>query len=119
MVQCVKFEKEMEALEKDEEFMRRVEITKAILEMNLIERHDNAMEIQLAQGKTGATQWKLERINPSRWGNKPKEVEDIPRVVIVEIPGLEDIVREGREARDAAMAPDSTAEETEDADNDD
>jgi len=90
-------DEEMEVLEKDEKFMRRVEVTKSILELNLLEDHQDAMNLQLAQGKTAAVQWKLEHVNPARWGrgNGDDGGSDIPGVVIVEIPGLEDYLNRG------------------------
>lgn len=91
-------DKEMEALEKDARFIRRVETTKSILEMNLLESHNDAMELQIAQGKTTAVQWKLERINPTKWGKVSNDDggNDTPAVVIVEIPGLEDYINRDR-----------------------
>ncbi len=115
-------DEEMETLEKDEKFMRRVTVTGAILEMNLIESHDSAMDIQLAEGKTGAVQWKLERINPSRWGKATKdEGGDAPRVMIVEIPGLEKLMEERHEpdSDSSPLTPFSILQDEEDADSDD
>jgi len=111
-------DQEMETLEKDEEFMRRVDITKSILEMNLIERHDSAMDIQLAQGKTGAVQWKLERINPSKWGKVPGELNsNAPAVLIVEIPGLNNPLNQEDHIGNALPKEDSETLEDEDANN--
>lgn len=88
-------EEEMEQLTNDESFLHRVEVTKAILEMNLLEDHHDAMQLQLAEGKTTAVQWKLERLNPNKWGKTTADnnPDNTPKIVIVEIPGLEEYMK--------------------------
>lgn len=86
-------EEEMEALEQSPEFQKKVNAREAIQEMQLLEKHKSAMDEAAIRGSAGAIQWKLERINPSRWGKTQKDDEsDAPKVVIVEIPGLENYI---------------------------
>jgi hypothetical protein len=59
---------EIDEIESDPDFLREIKLHHAISEMELLEKHEEAMELQVEQGKTSAVQWKLERVNPRRWG---------------------------------------------------
>jgi hypothetical protein len=75
---CTK--KEIEELEQNEEFQSTIEINQAILEKDLLEQHDRVSEIASERGQAAPLQWKLERVNPSRWGGRTKIETDKPLV---------------------------------------
>ncbi len=64
---------EIDQLDEDKKFLRQIKFHYAISEFQLLEKHDRAMHNQLTEGKTGAAQWKLERMNPKRWGKDDKK----------------------------------------------
>ena len=64
---------EIEYLDKDEDFQLLVKQEAILEEYQLLEKHEIAMEIALSRGNTMAIQWKLEKLNPKKWG---KEKED-------------------------------------------
>ena len=68
-------EEEMDEIANDEHFAEIVEQYQAIHEYDLLTKHQTAMDIQISTGRSGAVQWKLEKINPGRWG---KDDETIP-----------------------------------------
>lgn len=61
---------EIDVLESDADFMRKLSINDAILEKNLLAKHDLAMDEAITKGSAAAVQWRLERINPGRWAHK-------------------------------------------------
>lgn len=70
---------ELDEIESDETFIRLIDIYAAIEERDLIVKFNRAMEDELHSGKTHAVRWKLERVNPRRWGQRdsggsPREV---------------------------------------------
>jgi len=73
---------DIEELDKDEDFQKDIEVTEIILEKDLLERHNTAMEIAVNKGNANAVQWKLEKINPDRWGTK-KDETPIKGVLVV------------------------------------
>ena len=70
-------EEEIDDIERDKTFSRRIEIHEAICEKELLEKLEDAIDIAADKGKSSAIQWKLERINPRRWGNKEAEGRNI------------------------------------------
>lgn len=63
-------DEEVEKLEKDKKFMRRLKIENAIEEERLLNKHNVAIEEAVIRGNANSVQWKLERLNPGRWGSK-------------------------------------------------
>ena len=63
-------EKELNVLDNDESFQRRLLIEHAIEEERLLEKHNSAMTLAADRGSATSIQWKLERLNPRRWGSK-------------------------------------------------
>lgn len=63
-------DEELEELENDTVFLRKVKSHEALEEMRLLEKHEDAMIEGVAKGNASAVQWKLERINPDRWSAK-------------------------------------------------
>ena len=58
-------------LEDDLLFQRKVDVQKAIAEHDLLVRHNNATRIAEKRGNgQNAIQWRLEKLNPSRYSNK-------------------------------------------------
>ena len=75
--------KEIETIDKDKKFLERVNQYYAIEEYDLLVKHNNAMALAAVTGKTGAIQWKLERINPGRWGKEEEGVlKNIPNLTV-------------------------------------
>ncbi len=70
-------EEEIDNIEKDEKFNRKAEIYDAISEKELLDKLEKAIDIAVDKGKSSAIQWKLERLNPGRWGNKEAEKRNI------------------------------------------
>lgn len=62
-------EEEIEGLEKDKEFNKRIAAYEAISEKELLDKLEDAMDIAADRGNSSAIQWKLERLNP-KWANK-------------------------------------------------
>ena len=74
---------DIEKIEEDKSFLRQVKNYFAYAEFDLLERHEKAMNNQLVEGKTAAAQWKLERINPRRWGKEDsKQPPELPNLSV-------------------------------------
>jgi len=63
-------DEELEKLEEDTDFQKRIKIENAIEEERLLIKHNTAIEEAVIKGNASAVQWKLEKINSNRWGNK-------------------------------------------------
>lgn len=61
-------ESENVALREDASFMHDVNARSAINERVLLNKLDECMELNTAIGRSDEVRWKLERINPSKWG---------------------------------------------------
>ena len=61
---------EIEELQNDTEFVGFVKYTEAKRELDLLSMHQKASEIAASRGNATPLQWKLERLNPDRWGTK-------------------------------------------------
>ncbi len=84
IIQCVKLgmewlraalvaectEEEIDELENDANFMHKIQVNDAIEEVRLLEKHNDAISEAVVRGSATAVQWKLEHINPGRWGSK-------------------------------------------------
>lgn len=74
---------DIEKIEEDKSFLREVKNYFAYAEFALLEKHNNAMELQLIEGRTTAAQWKLERMNPRRWGREDsKQPPELPNLSV-------------------------------------
>lgn len=80
-------EDEIEGLEKDEEFNKRIAAYEAISEKELLDKLEDAMDIAADKGKSSAIQWKLERLNPARWASKELGREPVPSNFTIELVG--------------------------------
>ena len=67
-------EDEVNQLDNDRDFQRRMGIETAIEEKRLLDKHNSAMTLAADRGNAGPIQWKLEKLNPRRWGSKDKDV---------------------------------------------
>lgn len=63
-------DEELDVLEQDPVFQRRIKIETAIEEERLLNKHNAAIEEAVVRGKANPIQWKLEKLNPRRWGSK-------------------------------------------------
>ncbi len=63
-------DEELEKLEEDPKFNKRIKIEYAIEEERLLNKHNTAIEESVIKGNAHSVQWKLEKLNPGRWGNK-------------------------------------------------
>jgi len=63
-------DEELETLENDPKFNKRIKIEYAIEEERLLNKHNTAIEEAVIKGNAHSVQWKLEKLNPGRWGNK-------------------------------------------------
>jgi len=68
-------EEEIELLDKDAHFQQRLKEYEILEEYELLEKHQDGMDIALERGNTSAAQWKLERINPNKWGLQKQKVD--------------------------------------------
>ena len=78
---------EMEEIDNDEVFIKKIRNYQALAEYTLLERHEKAMQSQLSEGKTTAAQWKLEHMNPNRWGKEIKVDNTTPMNLNVTMSG--------------------------------
>ncbi|KKK58215.1 hypothetical protein LCGC14_3046690 [marine sediment metagenome] len=69
-VSCSK--EEIKTLENDEDFQYSVEVNNTLLEKDLLEDHNRVTEMCVDRGIAAPLQWKLERVNPGRWGGRTK-----------------------------------------------
>lgn len=76
-------DKEIESLESDEEMQREIKQTEYLLEKELLDHHKTVCEMQIEKGNAQPLQWKLERINPEKWGGKSnvKIDSDMPMAI--------------------------------------
>ena len=75
-------EDEIKELEKDLNFNQRIKEHDAIAEKELLDRLEDAIDVGVDKGKSSAIQWKLERINPKRWGSKEMDNNFIPNISV-------------------------------------
>ena len=66
-------EDEIELLEQDDVLVRRVRFEHAREEQRLLGNHNTAMDIAMERGNASPIQWRLERLNPRRWGAQNTE----------------------------------------------
>lgn len=76
---------EIEQLEADEEFQHSISIKQALLEKDLLQDHDTVIEKCVDHGVAAPLQWKLERLNPGRWGGRTKLETDKPLVGAINV----------------------------------
>jgi len=81
--------KEIEKLDEDKDFQDAIELHNAISELELLEQHEAAILLQAERGTTSAIQWKLERINPKRWGKDEKKGIDFPKNLHISLGGVD------------------------------
>lgn len=63
-------DEEVDFLENDKKFSKRLLIENALEEERLLTKHNAAIEEAIIKGKANPVQWKLEKLNPRRWGSK-------------------------------------------------
>ena len=63
-------DEELNVLDNDSIFNHRILIGNAIEEERLLNKHNSAMTVAADKGQAAPIQWKLERLNPRRWGSK-------------------------------------------------
>jgi len=80
-------EEEIEQLENDKVFKLKIEAYKAISEKELLDRLEDAMDIAVDRGNSSAIQWKLERLNPKKWGSKEMDRDFINPNITIELAG--------------------------------
>ncbi len=67
---------EIDKLDDDEHFQLLVQQEAILEEYELLEKHKTAMDLASSRGNTSAIQWKLEKLNPKKWGNDKEEEEN-------------------------------------------
>ena len=80
-------EPELTALEEDIEFQRRISIEMALEEHRLLSKHNAVIEEAAIRGNGAPIQWRLEKLNPRRYGNKESggTGNALPRKILYEI----------------------------------
>lgn len=63
-------DEEIEKLELDESFQKQVEIKYSLAEYNLLMKHNTALEVAKMKGNATPIQWRLDKLNPKKYGNK-------------------------------------------------
>jgi len=66
---------EIELLDNDEHFKLQLQEEEILEEYELLEKHQDGMNIALKRGNTSAVQWKLEKLNPNKWGSQKQKVD--------------------------------------------
>lgn len=78
--QCT--ERQVEILQIDKEFQRRVTYVYAQYEKDLLDLHSMSMLLAARRGNAGPAQWKLGKLNPSRWGEaKTEDGPTMPTII--------------------------------------
>lgn len=73
---------EIEILQKDSAFQRRISYNYAQYEKDLLDLHSASMFLAAKRGNPGPTQWKLGKLNPSRWGEaKSEDGPQMPTII--------------------------------------
>ena len=67
---------EIETLDKDKHFQLLVRQEAILEEYELLEKHKRVIDDAVLRGNASALQWKLEKINPKRWGKEKESEED-------------------------------------------
>jgi len=79
---------EIELLDKDKDFLKRIDQQYAIEEYALLTKHNVALEIAKTRGNASPIQWKLGKLNPKRWDSKDKEtILTVPESIKVNLVG--------------------------------
>jgi hypothetical protein len=79
-------EEEEDQLMEDEYFQRKLHRHYAILEINLLKRHDEATKTAESRGTgMGALQWRLEKINPQKYSSRDNGEEGFQGKVIINV----------------------------------
>jgi hypothetical protein len=69
-------ESEIDQLREDEDFQEEIGIVQAVEEYRLLESLDEAIHYAKNKGNSSGIQWKLERLNPDKWGKREKKTKD-------------------------------------------
>ncbi len=77
-------EDEEDELVDDEDFQREISRNYALLERDLLKRHDSATKTAELRGSgMTAIQWRLEKLNPNRYSSKDKGEESFTGKVVI------------------------------------
>ena len=60
---------EIDLLDKDELFQSLIEQQYKLAEYDLLKDHEIAMRTAINRGNANPVQWRLEKLNPDKWGN--------------------------------------------------
>ena len=63
-------QEDIDLLADDADFQRRIIIQDNMHEMELLETHNKICQVAEEKGQASPIQWKLERLNPGKWGGK-------------------------------------------------
>ena len=85
---CECTDTEIDVLEEDPVFQRRVKAQNALKEMELLQRHDNVIVEAEARGNGGPIQWRLGIVNPDRYSGKEKSDKKNERPMQVSLTGV-------------------------------
>ena len=79
---------EIDLLNDDPDFQRRIAIKQKLEERNLLERFDTGMGIAVQKGNVNPVIWKLGILNPDRYnrspGNKDQKPQDLKDAIVFE-----------------------------------
>ena len=75
---------DIEILTADAHFQDRIAYNYANYEKRLLELHSGAMVLAARKGNTTASQWKLAKLNASRWGDKLEDKSQTMPTIIFE-----------------------------------
>jgi hypothetical protein len=70
-------DEEIEVVESDPVFLKKVEVCNIIAEKDLLEKYEIAMRVATNSGKTEPIKWMLEKVNPNRWSDKNKDTGEV------------------------------------------
>jgi hypothetical protein len=71
-------DEEIMLIEKDEIFMKKIQQRYALQEYELLLKHNTALDLAKSRGNATPIQWRLSKLNPSKWDSKDKELKIKP-----------------------------------------
>lgn len=94
---------EQEALERDGVYLARCRLQRIVEERDLLEHLDDVIEDNVLKGVSTELRWKLERMNPERWGKSLALSTQTPPAPAA-VPDLSKLSREERAVLLAAVS---------------
>ena len=81
---------EIEELLADEKYQHEVKLYQKLEEMELLKKHNVALDVGIQKGNTKPIEWRLAKMSPEKWGAKvdAPEQTNIPQNIHVTMKGV-------------------------------